>query len=72
MLRLLPLLLLLAACGTTNYSDSEEAEETCRDLGLEGAAHARCVERREHDAACRRFANSREYSAAEARRRNCD
>jgi hypothetical protein len=74
MLRLLPLLLLLAACelGGTSYSDTDEAKETCRDLGYEGAAHARCVAQREHQAACRKFINSRDYSAAEARRRKCE
>ena len=71
MLRLLPLVFLLAACGTTNYSDSEDVRETCRDLGLEGAAFQSCVERREREAECRKFVNSREYSAAEARRRGC-
>ena len=70
--RILSFLFLLAACGTTNFSDSDEVKETCRDLGLEGAAYARCVERREHEAACRKFVNSREYTAAEARRRQCD
>jgi len=71
--RLLPLLLPLAACGFgTSYSDSDDVKETCRDLGYEGAAHARCVAEREHQAACRKFLNSRDYSAAEARRRKCD
>jgi hypothetical protein len=72
MMRLLPLVFLLAACQSTNYSDSDEATETCRDLGLEGEAHARCVARREREAACRRFVNSRDYTAAEARRRGCE
>ena len=72
--RLLPVLLLLAGCsfGTTSYSDTDEVKETCRDLGYEGAAHARCVAEREHQAACRKFLNSRDYSAAEARRRKCE
>jgi hypothetical protein len=70
-LRYLPLVLLLAACGTTNYSNTDDVKETCRDLGLEGAAYDRCVERREREAACRQFVNSREYTAAEARRRGC-
>ncbi len=69
---LLPFLLLLAACGTTSLSDADEAKEICRDLGLEGDAHARCVVQREHEAACRRFVNSRSYTAAEARARKCD
>jgi hypothetical protein len=72
MWRLLPLLLVLAACDTTSFSDVDEAKEICRDLGHEGAAHARCVAEREHRAACRKFINSREYSAAEARRRKCE
>jgi hypothetical protein len=74
MLRLLPLLFLLAACelGGTSYSDTDEAKETCRDLGYVGAAHARCVAEREHQAACRKLVNSRDYSAAEARRRKCE
>jgi hypothetical protein len=72
MLRLLPLLLLLAACGTTSLSDTDEAKEICRDLGLEGEARARCVVQREHQAACRKFINSRDYTAAEARRRKCE
>ncbi len=73
-LRLAPLLLLLAACelGGTSYSDTDEAKETCRDLGHEGEAHARCVAEREHQAACRKFLNSRDYTAAEARRRKCE
>jgi len=73
-LRLLPLVLVLAACslGGTSYSDTDEAKETCRDLGFEGAAHARCVAAREHRAACRKFINSRDYTAAEARRRKCE
>ncbi len=72
MWRLLPLLLLVAACDTTSYSDTDEAMETCRDLGYVGAAHARCVAEREHQAACRKFINSRDYTAAEARRRRCE
>ena len=73
MTRLTPfLVLLLAACGTTSYSDTDDAKETCRVLGLEGAAFERCVERREREAECRKFVNSREYTAAEARRRKCD
>ena len=74
MLRILAsfLLLVLAACGTTSLSDSDEAKEICRDLGLEGDAYARCVVQREHEAACRRFVNSRSYTAAEARARKCD
>ncbi len=72
MRRLLPLLLLLAACESTSYTDLDDAKETCRDLGFEGEAHARCVTRREHEAACRRFVNSRDYTAAEARARKCD
>ncbi|MFO0987383.1 MAG: hypothetical protein U1F37_08440 [Alphaproteobacteria bacterium] len=73
-LRVLPVALLLAACqlGGTSYSDTDEAKETCRDLGFEGAAHARCVAEREHRAACRKFLNSRDYTAAEARRRKCE
>jgi hypothetical protein len=73
-LRALPIVLLLAACelGGTSYSDTDEAKETCRDLGHQGAAYNRCVAEREHQAACRRFINSRDYSAAEARRRKCD
>jgi hypothetical protein len=69
---LLPFLLLLAACGTTALSDADEAKEICRDLGLEGAAYARCLVRREHEAACRRFINSSGYTAAEARARKCE
>ena len=74
MLRLLPLVLLVAACqlGGTSYSDADEAKETCRDLGFEGPAHARCVAEREHEAACRKLLNSRDYTAAEARRRKCE
>jgi len=72
MLRLLPLLLLLAACDTTSYSDADEVRETCRDLGHQGAAYDRCVAEREHQAACRKYINSRDYNAAEARRRGCD
>ena len=72
MLRLLPLVFLLAACQTTNYSDQDEAKETCRDLGLKDEAYERCVARREHEAACRHFANSREYTVAEARKRQCE
>lgn len=73
-LRLLPLGLLLGACtlGGTSYSDTDEAKETCRDLGYEGAAHERCVAAREHQSACRKFLNSRDYTAAEARRRKCE
>jgi hypothetical protein len=72
--RALPLVFLVAACqlGGTSYSDTDEAMETCRDLGFEGEAHARCVAEREHRAACRRFVNSRDYTAAEARRRKCE
>ena len=74
MLRLLPLVFLLTACqlGGTSYSDTDEAKETCRDLGFEGAAHARCVAEREHRAACRKFLNSRDYTAAEGHRRKCE
>jgi len=72
MLRLLPLLLVLTACAGTNYSDHEAAKEFCRDTGLEGEAQARCIARREHEAACRRLLDSRESSVAEARRRGCD
>lgn len=72
MFRFFPLLLFLAACETTSYSDTDEAKETCRDLGHQGAAHARCVAEREHQAACRKFVNSRDYTAAEARRRKCE
>ena len=72
MRRLLPLLLLLAACESKSFSDQDEATEMCRDLGLEGEARARCVARREHEAACRRFINSREYTAAGARARKCE
>lgn len=73
-LRVLPAVLLVAACelGGTSYSDTDEARETCRDLGHEGAAYARCVAEREHQAACRKFINSRDYTAAEARRRRCE
>lgn len=72
MSRLLPLLLLLAACETTSYSDTDDAAETCRDLGYVGAARARCVAERKHQAACRTFLNSRDYTASEARRRGCE
>ena len=74
MLRRLPLLalLLLAACESTSYSDTDEAKELCRDLGHEGEAHARCVAEREHRAACRKFFKSHGYTAAEARRRRCE
>lgn len=72
LLFLSPVVLLLAACETTSYSDSDEAKETCRDLGYEGEAHARCVVEREHQAACRKFINSRAYTAAEARARKCE
>ena len=72
MWRILPLVFLLAACESTSYSDTDEAKETCRDLGHAGAALARCVAAREHQAACRKFTNSRGYSAAEARRRKCE
>jgi hypothetical protein len=73
-LRVLPLLLLLAGCqlGGTSYSDTDEVRETCRDLGYQGAAYDRCVAEREHQAACRKFINSRDYTAAEARRRKCE
>lgn len=71
-LRLLLLLPLLAACHSPIYSDSDDAKESCRDLGYEGAAYTRCVAEREHQAACRRFVNSRDYTAAEARRRKCE
>ena len=74
MTRRLPLLalLLLAACHSPIYTDADEAKETCRDLGHEGEAHARCVAAREHQAACRKFVNSHDYTAAEARRRKCE
>jgi hypothetical protein len=70
-LRILPLVLVLAACETTSYSDTDEVKETCRDLGYQGAAYDRCVAEREHQAACRKFINSRAYTVAEARRRKC-
>lgn len=72
--RILPVAFLLAACelGGTSYSDTDEAKEICRDLGHEGAAYTRCVAERERQAACRRFINSRDYTAAEARRRKCE
>src|SRR5262245_15064367 len=55
MMRLTPFLVfLLAACGTTSYSDTDDAKETCRALGLEGAAYERCVERRAREAECRK------------------
>ncbi len=74
LLRALPVVLLLAGCelGGTSYSDTDEAKETCRDLGYEGAAYTRCVAERERQAACRKFVNSRDYTAAEARRRGCE
>jgi hypothetical protein len=71
MLRLIPIVLLLAACADTTYSDLDDATETCSALGLVGEAHARCVTRRQHEAACRKFFNSREYTEAAARARNC-
>ena len=71
MLRLLPLVVLLAACHSPIYSDADEAKETCTDLGLEGEAHARCVARRRHEAECRKFTTSRDYTEAGARARNC-
>ena len=73
MLRLLPVVLLLAACGGDPiYSDVDDAQETCTALGLKGAAHTQCVTRREREAACRNFVNSRAYTAAEARARGCE
>ncbi len=71
MLRLLPLLLLLAACHRPIYSESDAAKETCRDLGHEGKAYDECVARRQHEADCRTFANSSDFTEAEARRRRC-
>jgi hypothetical protein len=71
---LLPLLVTLTACGIgakSSYSDADEAKEYCRDMGFQGPAFARCVTEREHVIACQRFVDSREYTAAEARRRNC-
>lgn len=68
-------LLALAACGIgakSSYSDGDEAKEYCRDLGFTGARFERCVGEREHVIACRRFIDSREYTAAEARRRRCE
>jgi len=72
MWRLIPVLLLLAACHSPIYSDADEAKDTCRDFGHEGAALAQCIARRQHEADCRAFANSREFTEAEARRRKCD
>jgi hypothetical protein len=73
MLRLLTVaLLLLAACGSTTYSAEEDARDTCTALGHSGEAHAQCMARRAHQERCRRFVNSRDYSAAEARRRGCE
>ena len=73
MLRLLPLVLLLTACETDRiYSDADDAKETCTALGLTGAAHAQCVARREREAECRSFVNSRAYTAAEAKARGCE
>lgn len=69
--RLIPIVLLLAACESTIYSDLDDAKDTCRDFGHEGEAHARCVARRQHEAACRKFVNSRDYTEAAARARGC-
>jgi len=72
MWRLIPIVLLLAACADTTYSDQDDVKDTCTALGLEGEAHAKCMTRRLREAACRKFFNSREYTAAGARARKCE
>jgi hypothetical protein len=69
MWRLLPFLLLLAACGGTTYSADEDAKDTCDGMGLVGEAHARCMARVKHEDACRKIENSRDSPAERARRK---
>lgn len=69
MLRLIPILLLLAACGTTTYSSQEDAKDTCDGFGYTGAAHAQCMARVQHEDACRKVENSRGSGEERARRK---
>jgi len=69
MLRLIPMLLLLAACGTTTYSAQEDAKDTCDGMGQTGAAHAQCMARVQREDACRKVENSRESAEERARRK---
>ena len=69
MWRLIPILLLLAACGTTTYSSEEDAKDTCEGLGNTGAALAQCMARLQHEDACRKIETSRSSAEERARRK---